>query len=72
MLQQVGLAQLIAESPAEYVEIAMRLAADLEALARLRATLRDTTAGSALLDAAGFTRSLEAAYRQMWHKWCAA
>jgi predicted O-linked N-acetylglucosamine transferase (SPINDLY family) len=71
VLQQVGLAHLIAESPAEYIEIAGRLAADVEALAQLRATLRDTMAGSALLDAAGFTRNLEAAYRKMWHKWCA-
>jgi predicted O-linked N-acetylglucosamine transferase (SPINDLY family) len=72
VLNQVGLGHLLSESPAEYVDIAARLAADVDALARLRKTLRDAMAGSALLDAAGFTRNLEAAYRQMWHKWCAA
>jgi protein O-GlcNAc transferase len=71
VLNQVGLEHLIAQSPVEYVDIAVRLAADVDALADLRKALRDTMAGSALLDAVGFTRNLEAAYRQMWHKWCA-
>ena len=72
VLNQVGLEHLIAASPAEYVDIAVRLAADVDALAHLRETLRDRMAISALLDAAGFARNLEAAYRQMWHTWCAA
>lgn len=72
VLHQVGLCDLIAATPDEYVEIAARLAADVDALAHLRATLRDTMAGSPLLDAAGFARNLEAAYRQMWHTWCAS
>ncbi len=69
-LAHVGLSGLIATSAEEYVEIAVRLAGDRLRLARLRQSLRQTFSDSALLDAAGFTRNLEAAYRQMWHAWC--
>jgi len=36
----------------------------------LRAGLRQQLAASPLLDAVGFTRDLEAAYRAMWGAWC--
>ena len=72
VLQTVGLEHWIAESRAEYVEIAAGLAADLDALARFAASCAERMAGSALLDLAGFTRNVEAAYRQMWIDWCAA
>jgi predicted O-linked N-acetylglucosamine transferase (SPINDLY family) len=62
---------LIAQSPPQYVEIAARLAGNAEKLKHLRLTLRDRMAASPLLDFAGFTRNLEAAYRQMWIDWCA-
>jgi predicted O-linked N-acetylglucosamine transferase (SPINDLY family) len=67
----LGLQELIAQSPPQYVEIAARLAGDAEKLKHLRLTLRDRMAASPLLDFAGFTRNLEAAYRQMWTDWCA-
>jgi predicted O-linked N-acetylglucosamine transferase (SPINDLY family) len=67
----LGLRELIARSPEEYVEIASRLAGDVERLGELRAGLRERIAASPLLDFAGFTRNLEAAYRQMWVAWCA-
>ena len=41
------------------------LVGDLDRLARLRSSLRDQVAGSALCDVAGFTRTLEQAYRAM-------
>jgi protein O-GlcNAc transferase len=70
VLSHVGLAHLIAGSVDEYLEIAVKLAADLPALSRLRGELRPRMTGSVLLDFAGFTRDVENAYRQMWIEWC--
>ncbi len=70
LLSSVGLPELIAQTPAAYVERALALAGDLQRLAALRASLRKTVAHSALTDATRFTRSLEAAYREMWKRWC--
>jgi len=72
VLANVGLESAIATNTDEYVEIAVGLAQDLDALEKLRAELRPRMANSVLLDFAGFTRNVEAAYRQMWHDWCAA
>ncbi len=71
-LVTLGLQELIARTPEQYVEIAGALAGDVDRLRQLRATLRDRMAASPLLDFAGFTRNLEAAYRKMWTDWCAA
>ncbi len=70
LLNQVGLAELIAESPEAYVELAVGLARDRDRLRALREGLRDRMQRSPLMDAAGFTRSLEAAYREMWKTYC--
>ena len=72
MLANVGLENLIADTRAAYVDRAAELAADLEGLKALRGGLRARMAESVLLDAAGFTRNLEAAYRRMWIDWCGA
>jgi predicted O-linked N-acetylglucosamine transferase (SPINDLY family) len=71
LLSNVGLPQLVAYSVDEYVEKAVALAGDLPRLAALRAGLRDRMQRSPLMDAPRFARSLEAAYRTMWHRWCA-
>jgi predicted O-linked N-acetylglucosamine transferase (SPINDLY family) len=71
VLRHVGLDDLIAGSIAEYQDKAVQLAHDHTRLEHLRETLRPTMADSPLVDAVGFTRSLEAAYRQMWQQWCA-
>ena len=68
----LGLRELIASTSDEYVEIAARLAGDVERLKELRAGLRDRMIASPLLDFVGFTRNLEAAYRRMWVDGCAA
>jgi predicted O-linked N-acetylglucosamine transferase (SPINDLY family) len=61
--------ELIAQSTDQYVDIAARLAGDVGRLEQLRANLRARMAASPLLDFTGFTRNLEAAYRQMWTQW---
>jgi predicted O-linked N-acetylglucosamine transferase (SPINDLY family) len=71
-LSNLGMTELIANTPEEYVAIAARLAGDLDRLAALRAGLRVRMANSPLMNAERFTRNLEAAYRQMWAHWCSA
>lgn len=72
LLSQAGLTEQIANSPDEYVDKAVQLAGDPDRLARLRAELRPRLADSSLCDGESFARSVEAAYRGMWEKWCAA
>jgi predicted O-linked N-acetylglucosamine transferase (SPINDLY family) len=72
LLGELGLADLIADSVEDYVEIAVALAADPERLQDLRRTLRSRFAASQLCDGAGFARKIEAAFRAMWQKWCEA
>jgi predicted O-linked N-acetylglucosamine transferase (SPINDLY family) len=70
-LRTLGLPELVAATAAEYVEINVRLAQDRAWRAELRATLRDRMRRSPLMDAAGFTRDLEARYERM-HRQIAA
>jgi predicted O-linked N-acetylglucosamine transferase (SPINDLY family) len=69
-LTNLGLTELIAQTPDEYVRLASELAGDLPRLAELRRTLRARMEASPLMDSVGFTRDIEAAYRQMWRIWC--
>jgi predicted O-linked N-acetylglucosamine transferase (SPINDLY family) len=66
-----GHPEWIASTPTEYVEKAVGLAADRDALGRLRANLRRELAQTAIMDAPSVTRRLETAYREAWHRWCA-
>lgn len=70
LLAAVGLAELVADTPEAYVETAAALAADAARLAEMRKQLRARVAEGPLGDAARFTRRLEAAYREMWRRWC--
>ncbi|MGA2440074.1 MAG: tetratricopeptide repeat protein [Tepidisphaeraceae bacterium] len=70
VLRNVGLPELVAETPAQYVQIATDLAGDLSRLAELRRTLRPRMLASPLMDGPRFARNIEAAYRQMWGNWC--
>jgi protein O-GlcNAc transferase len=67
-LMNLGLPELIATSPEQYVKIAAELAQDRPRLGQLRATLRERLRASPLMDAERFTRNLEAAYRKMWRR----
>ncbi len=68
-LSSLGHADLIAGSEDQYVEIARKLATDLDRLDAIRNGLRRRMAESPLMDYARFTHNLENAYREMWKKW---
>ena len=70
LLTNAGLPHLIAERPEDYVRKAADLAADRAALAELKRALRPRLLVSPLMDAAAFARDVEAAYREVWRKWC--
>jgi protein O-GlcNAc transferase len=70
LLSNVGLPELIAETPQRYVQIAVELANDRPRLTELRRNLRARMQASPLTDAPSFARNMEVAYRQMWKKWC--
>lgn len=70
-LTAAGLADLVADNPKDYADLAVSLANDRTRLSDLRSGMRDRLRASPLCDVAGFTRSLEALYRTMWHGWCA-
>jgi predicted O-linked N-acetylglucosamine transferase (SPINDLY family) len=70
-LTNLGLPDLIAQTPDQFVEIAAKLAANHHALSELRWGLRDRMKQSPLMDAPRFARNIEAAYRTMWERWCA-
>lgn len=65
LLNAVGLADLAAQQPEDYVAIAVKLAADRARLQQLRTSLGERLKTSVLGDAVGFTRKLEGCYRQM-------
>jgi predicted O-linked N-acetylglucosamine transferase (SPINDLY family) len=69
-LSNVGLPELVASTPEDYVRLALTLARDPDRLSVLRVRLRTQMAASPLCDAAAYTRDLEAAYRQMWRNYC--
>ena len=72
LLSQVGLADLVADDLDGYIATAVALAADADRCSALRTSLRERVRASPLGDQAGFARTLEAAYRDMWRRWCAA
>jgi predicted O-linked N-acetylglucosamine transferase (SPINDLY family) len=67
ILSSVGLAELIAETPEGY----LNLARDWKKWIALRPTLRKRMSESPLMDAGQLAGDLEAAYRTMWQAWCA-
>ena len=65
----IGLGDLVAKTPDDFVEIAVRLAGDPQRLAELRATLRDRLLASPLMDRPGYARSVDAMFRDLWRRW---
>jgi predicted O-linked N-acetylglucosamine transferase (SPINDLY family) len=69
-LSNVGLADTIARTLEEYVELAVTLACDLPRLASLRAGLRERMAASPLCDGKRFAGNLMNVLRDAWREWC--
>jgi predicted O-linked N-acetylglucosamine transferase (SPINDLY family) len=70
VLRALRLDDLVTTAPDQYVDVAAKLAGDLDQLTRLRAGLRERMRASPLCDGVRFTRNLEAAYRSMWQRRC--
>ncbi|MCK5877260.1 MAG: tetratricopeptide repeat protein [Candidatus Marithrix sp.] len=70
ILSTIGLTELIAYTPEEYVDICVNLANDTEHLQKLRREMRERMLASPLMDGVGFTKNLEIEYKKMWEKWC--
>jgi predicted O-linked N-acetylglucosamine transferase (SPINDLY family) len=71
ILSNVGLAELIAPNREEYIRFATDLAGDPRRLNEYRATMGEKMRQSPLMDGESYARGIEAAYRELWRRWCA-
>ena len=69
-MQAAGLSDWVAQNDAQYVELAVRHAADRQALLALKKGLRERLMASPAWDIDQYTRDFEAALRQMWTTHC--
>lgn len=65
-----GLPEWVAVDAQDYVRRAITHASDLQALAALRARLRQQVLASPIYDAARFAQHFETALRSIWQQWC--
>ena len=70
LLTRLGLEIFAANDAQEYVAKACAFAGQLDELAEMRPNLRPLMVKSPLCDPKRLARQLEAAYREMWHRWC--
>lgn len=71
ILSNLGFPQWVASHRDAYLSVAAHLASDLPGLASIRSELRGRMESSPLMDAPQFARDVEAAFREMWARWCA-
>lgn len=70
MLANVGLEDWIASDVEDYIARAIRMATDVENLAKLRSRLRQQALNSPLFDGQRFANHFVDAMRQMWAEYC--
>jgi len=70
LLSNAGLAELVASTEDEYIEIAAALMRDRQRAAARRRELRSALESSPVMDRERFIRNVENAYRAMWRTWC--
>ena len=66
LLENVGLGELAAQTPPEYIEKAAALASDRELLTALHRNLRPMMQRSPVMDGRGYVREVEAMYEKIW------
>jgi predicted O-linked N-acetylglucosamine transferase (SPINDLY family) len=71
LMHNIGLDDWIADSLADYVELAVSKAQALDELGTLRGGLRQQFLSSPLCDTRRFARNFEVALRGMWRRYCA-
>ena len=71
LLTSVGFTRGIAVSDDDYIARAAALAADVEALAKIRSSLRGEAQSSRLADRRAYGRARGEAFRTAWRGWCA-
>jgi predicted O-linked N-acetylglucosamine transferase (SPINDLY family) len=70
ILKSIGLGDMVTDSPEQYVKAAVFLAGIVGKIPDIRKNVRKAFETSGFRDEPGFTRDLEAAYRDMWRTWC--
>jgi predicted O-linked N-acetylglucosamine transferase (SPINDLY family) len=70
ILTNIGIPELAARRPRQYMQTAVTLAQSSQRLSELRQTLRQRMLTSPLMNARRFTRNVENAYRQIWREYC--
>jgi protein O-GlcNAc transferase len=70
LLTNMGLPQLVAKTPEEFVAMASGYAKDLDALVALRRGLREKFRNSPVMDGKRFAAEFGASLRTMWRQWC--
>jgi len=70
ILSQVGLEAFVADTPEAYVEKAIAFSQQRDALARIRAGLRETMLASSICNPHRFASEMTEAFRYMWYRWC--
>jgi predicted O-linked N-acetylglucosamine transferase (SPINDLY family) len=70
ILKSMGLDDMVVDSPEQYVKGAVFLAGIVGKIPDIRKNVRKAFLASPFTDEAGFTRDLEAAFRDMWRIWC--
>lgn len=71
VLGHLGLPEFLAQDHQAFVALALHWSQQLDALAQIRAGLRQRLAHSALVPSDAFAAGLERALRSIWQRWCA-
>jgi predicted O-linked N-acetylglucosamine transferase (SPINDLY family) len=70
ILAHVGLPELIARTPEEYMAHAIAWAGDRARLFALRSGLRQRMRASGIMDGRRYAADMESVFREMWKGWC--